>query len=570
MQPLKKFLFSFLILLVFGGFLSAQHDINLLEDCNQIFKDYNEINVFIDRPSADDLKEISKVASLDHGSNQEVMFLNIAEEKFQSFLDMDISFSIDEEYYAPRQIKMLNEIISKDPNGCLTTTWDFYPTYEAYVGMMNQFAIDYPDICQLENLGVLSSGREILALKISDNVGVRENEPKFLYTSTMHGDETAGYPLLLRLSDYLLCNYDADDDVTDLVNNIEIWINPLANPDGTYRTGNNSVAGASRRNTNNVDLNRNFPDHEDGPHSDGNSYQEETEIFMELALEDFNMSANFHGGTEVFNFPWDTYERRTADDSWWNCQGRMYVDTVHLHAPQGYLSGFDNGVTNGYDWYEVNGGRQDFMTHTHHGREFTLELSNQKLLNSDELPDHWEYNYRSLINYIKASNLGLRGVIYDSQTNEPVEAEVFISGHDMDNSQVYSKLPHGGYFRYLDDGNYDVTYSAEGYISQTINTPIDKSELLVQDVALVAEATSTDEIPTDETTILVLGNTITIENESSEKSFTLISLDGKKLLRNRALKIGVNQIDLNLPVASGIYLVHVTDGARQLIKRIVL
>ena len=43
---------------------------------------------------------------------------------------------------------------------------------------------------------------------------------------------------MLRLADYLLKNYQTKHRVRNLVDNLEIWINPLANPDGTYRTGN--------------------------------------------------------------------------------------------------------------------------------------------------------------------------------------------------------------------------------------------------------------------------------------------------------------------------------------------
>ena len=38
-----------------------------------------------------------------------------------------------------------------------------------------------------------------MIVQISDNVGKKENEPSFLYTSSMHGDELAGYVLMLRL-----------------------------------------------------------------------------------------------------------------------------------------------------------------------------------------------------------------------------------------------------------------------------------------------------------------------------------------------------------------------------------
>ena len=115
--------------------------------------------------------------------------------------------------------------------------WDVYPTYDAYVAQMNLFAADYPSICRLVDVGETVQGRRILFAVISDNVDVEENEPEVMHTGTMHGDETTGYVLLLRLIDSLLCAYGSDPRVTNMVDNMEIWINPLANPDGTYHLG---------------------------------------------------------------------------------------------------------------------------------------------------------------------------------------------------------------------------------------------------------------------------------------------------------------------------------------------
>ena len=73
--------------------------------------------------------------------------------------------------------------------------------------MMTAFADSFPNICKLHHLGTLNSGREILIVQISNNVGQKENEPSFLYTSSMHGDELAGYILSLRLIDHILNGY---------------------------------------------------------------------------------------------------------------------------------------------------------------------------------------------------------------------------------------------------------------------------------------------------------------------------------------------------------------------------
>ena len=58
--------------------------------------------------------------------------------------------------------------------------------------MMYAFADSFPQICKIHSLGTLSSGREILIVNISDNINQKENEPSFLYTSSMHGDELTG------------------------------------------------------------------------------------------------------------------------------------------------------------------------------------------------------------------------------------------------------------------------------------------------------------------------------------------------------------------------------------------
>ncbi|MCK4407849.1 MAG: T9SS type A sorting domain-containing protein, partial [Bacteroidales bacterium] len=286
--------------------------------------------------------------------------------------------------------------------------------------------------------------------------------------STMHGDETAGYVLMLRLIDYLLSNYGSNDRITDMVDNIEIWINPLANPDGTYAGGNNTVYGATRTNANGVDLNRNYPDPEDGPHPDGNPWQPETIAFMDLAEDhDFVLSCNIHSGIEVCNYPWDTWYPRHADDDWWIFVCREYADSAQFYSPYGYMTALNNGITNGYDWYTIAGGRQDYMTYFHQCREFTLELSDIKILPANQLPAFWDYNYRSFLNYIEQINYGIRGIITDSITGDPIEAEVYIDGHDIDSSWVYSSLPIGNYYRPIYAGTYEITYSAQGYFPKT-------------------------------------------------------------------------------------------------------
>ena len=347
--------------------------------------------------------------------------------------------------------------------------WDTYPTYSAYVQMMNDFQTNYPSICRTISAGTSVQGRQLLFVKISDNVDSQEAEPEVMYTSTMHGDETTGYILMLRMIDSILTTYSTDAAITDMVNNMEIWINPLANPDGTYRTGDNSVGGATRGNANLVDLNRNFPDPQDGDHPDGHVWQPETIAMMNVASQQsWIISANFHGGAEVVNYPWDTWVTRHADDAWYIDASRQYAESCQAHAPVGYMNDLNDGITHGFDWYEVNGGRQDYMNYWRGCREVTIELSNVKLLSAGQLPAHWNYNRISLFDWFRQASYGIRGVVTDSVTGAPLQATISVVGHDADSSEVYTAPDVGDYYRMIEAGTYTLRFIAPGYFPKDV------------------------------------------------------------------------------------------------------
>ncbi|HWA06880.1 MAG TPA: M14 family zinc carboxypeptidase, partial [Ignavibacteria bacterium] len=405
------------------------------------------------------INELSKIISVDDVKGETVFaYANKAE--FEEFLKLCIPFTV-----LPHPGDANFDLNMKDSPAELME-WDSYPTYEAYVAMMNQFAASYPNLCRIVNIGTTVQGRQMLFAVLSDNVNTPEAEPKVMYTSSMHGDETTGYVLMLRLINTLLAGYGSVTQYTNLINNTEIWINPLGNPDGTYRTGNSTVNGAIRGNANNIDLNRNYP----GTDYYGNpNLQPEIINFMNSSGTYYwRLSANFHGGTEVVNYPWDCWARLATDDAWWVRVSRRFADTVHSHAPANYMNEYVNGITNGYAWYYVHGSRQDYQIYYRHGRESTIEISDTKLLPPAQLPAHWEYLYRSLISYLEQVHFGINGQVTDSLTNAPIKAKVTITGYDMDSSEVYSDSLFGMYYRMITAGTYNLTFSAPGYYSKTV------------------------------------------------------------------------------------------------------
>lgn len=413
-------------------------------------------------PTREELRELSRLISIDNVTPDSV-FAYANESQFDHFRTLGYDYVIlpnPGSLIVPRMAETREEILE----------WDSYPTYEAYVDMMYRFATDYPDLCVVGNIGFTVEGREILFAGISANIHAEEDEPEVMYSSSMHGDETTGYILMLRLIDSLLVSYGRDPQLTQMLDDMEVWINPLANPDGTYAGGNNTVYGAIRFNSNGADLNRNFPDPDEGPHPDGRDWQPETIAMMSFFDEQsFVISANFHGGAEVVNYPWDTWPRRHADDSWFIQICREYADSAQANSPSGYMTDLNNGITNGWDWYEVAGGRQDYLNYWKGCRETTIELSHTKLLPPEQLPDLWYYNRAALITYLEQAYYGIRGLVTDDISGSPVSATISIVDHDIDSSEVYTDPDIGDYHRMIDDGTYDLEFTAPDYIAQVVN-----------------------------------------------------------------------------------------------------
>jgi hypothetical protein len=387
--------------------------------------------------------------------------------EFNSF----IKFGIEYEVLAPPSMQNIEE---KPKSTQALSQWSAYPTYDDYLAMMDSFAILHPDLCKKYEIGTSVQGRKLLFIKVSDNVYQKEAEPEFMYSSTMHGDEVTGYILLLRLIDYLLSNYGKDSYVTKLVDNTEIWINPLANPDGAYFTGNASVNGATRYNANHIDLNRNYPDPQDGQHPDGEAWQPENIAMINfMKTHNFVFSANYHGGAEVVNYPWDTWSDPHPDKNWFQSVSKQYADTVKKYGDNNYFSDVNwEGYINGYYWYTISGGRQDYVTYFRNGREITIEVSETKMPVASDLPDYWIKNCKAMLNYIEQCLFGIRGIVTDSLTGAPVKSKIEVIGHDADSSQVYSDSINGNYHRMIYPGTYDLKFSAKGYYDKIVTSII--------------------------------------------------------------------------------------------------
>ena len=454
---------------------------------------FGQAEVSIEYPGRDEASEIGRLVSIDR-YHEGRLHIILSKATLESFLGLGKPFRLEE----PSEGKGI--ITASELAKALD--WDSYPTYTQYDSIMRRFASDYPSLCRLDTIGTSINGKLVLVLKISDNVHLNEeDEPEVFYTSTMHGDELGGFILMLRLADYLLSMYGTDERVRFLVDNLQIYINPLANPDGTYRTG-NTITNPVRANANGRDLNRNFPDPLD---PDIIQEKETLDMIVFMRQHNFVLSANFHSGAEVVNYPWDRWLTRFhADDTWFEGLSRAYADTAHQWAPSGYMTGFNDGIVRGSVWYVIYGGRQDFVTYELQGREVTIELDDIKQTPSDQLETLWQSNYRSLLNYLGYSLYGIRGYITNSVDHEPVGgAMILVPGHDKDSSQVYSSLTSGYYNRLLAQGTWTIKVTAQGYRDTVITgIVLNPMQPTLLNIALEPVANGYDTLVTDNLRIM--------------------------------------------------------------------
>lgn len=444
--------------------------------------------------------------------------------------------------------------------------WDEYPTYEAYEAMMMNYAETYSDRCSLIELGTLESGRKLLLIRINGDETIAK--PKVLLTSTIHGDETTGYILMLRLI-YELLTAEGLPEINNVRNNIDLFICPNANPDGTYRKGNHTVNGATRNNASGIDMNRNYPDRVEGNHPDGKKYALETELFMELADEyQFTMAANYHGGAEVINYPWDNSKSRHVDDKWWQMISRQYADLAQEENSD-YMTDRDNGITNGADWYMIYGSRQDYMNYYQQCRELTVECSTTKCPPASDLPMYWNYNRNSIYAFLNQAQFGIHGTVKDAVTQEPLKASVKIINHDRDYSIVESQLPDGCFYRPIKAGVYTIEVSAEGYVSKREDVVVTDNEKTIVEIQLEKYDDALEEYDDVDFKIDALGETVYINNKFLKTiHFELINIHGqivkKYCFDEENIELSLSELD------KGAYFMNIIIGDKQMVQKIVV
>lgn len=366
-----------------------------------------------------------------------------------------------------KRVRLLAVAIGLAMSCCVTpAVADTWPTYTEIGTTLSARETTYPTMCKRYDLGTTLGGRHLWALKITSNVNVEADKPEFRYVSTLHGDEIVGVKMCMNLIDYLLTNYGTVPRCTNIVDNVELWILPLANPDGYDR------ASRTRYNNNGEDLNRSFPEGGGTSPEPNNTYGRELEVqaIMNWGFaHSFTCSANFHGGSLVVNYPYDNdppiqdgADAPSPDDDVFEYISTQYS---YYNSPM-YNGSFYHGITNGCDWYQITGGLQDYSYRYLGDNAVTIELGNTKEPAASEIPTFWSNNRDSMLSYIETCLIGVRGIVSDGVTGAPLPATVTVTGR---NHNIYTDPDVGDYHRMLKPGTYSLNFSATGYTPVTVS-----------------------------------------------------------------------------------------------------
>lgn len=247
-----------------------------------------------------------------------------------------------------------------------------FRTFAQIVALLDSLSSANPNIMTAKfSVGQSYMGEQIWVVKVSDNPNVDENEPEVFYNSYIHAREPAGAAALLHVLKYLIANYGTDQEVTDIVNNRELFFMPVVNPDGViYNEETNSEGGGlwrkNRRPTGanvGIDLNRNFghkwayDDIGSSPSTSSEVYRGpspfseiETQVLRDFVISrDFSVCNNIHTYSNLFIWPYGYDRIFTHQEDFFSNLGDSLAQ----------YNGYSPDV--GWTLYPTNGAADDWM-----------------------------------------------------------------------------------------------------------------------------------------------------------------------------------------------------------------
>jgi murein tripeptide amidase MpaA len=268
-----------------------------------------------------------------------------------------------------------------------------YHSFNEMETELSQIAADHPAITKLTSIGTTFQGRDIWAMKVSDNPQLEETEPEIYFNAMHHAREWMTMEVALYILNYLTDNYGTNATITQIVNTRQIWVVPCVNPDGRVYDSSADDPSSYRNWRKNrvdhgegsigVDLNRNYDFMWGGAGADDRPFWEtyrgpspfselETQaIATFVSQHEFVFAVSYHSYGQLILYPWGfTYNSPGDRDLYENVSQNM-ADLITNKAGSPYP-----GYTpqQGTDLYTTSGTDDDWLYGEMGIFSFTIEL----------------------------------------------------------------------------------------------------------------------------------------------------------------------------------------------------
>lgn len=222
-----------------------------------------------------------------------------------------------------------------------------YHNYSQTVDVLQMLAAQRPEVFSLHDVGTSVDGRTIWMMRVTGE-GDASGRVQVLLDGAHHANEVIGSETLTRLLLQIHEGYDSDAETRALLEEVVIDVVPVVNPDSMVRIPQCSHYAQCRKNSNGVDLNRNYPANWGGAGSSSNpssatyhgpaplSEPEAQAIAALLDENDYVQHATMHSGIELLLWP---YGYTTAPPPDYDLYGSL-GDTLSVisGAPHGQTS----------------------------------------------------------------------------------------------------------------------------------------------------------------------------------------------------------------------------------------